>query len=73
MGLGGAMQLYKVITDNIGKGKKELDINLKNGNVLKLNFAINKSLNFILYDGANFKYSYYWKQKHIDKMFGKNQ
>jgi len=64
-------ELYSIISDNLNnKAKKELEINLANGDKLTLNFKGN-TVQFLLWDGVSSSFSQYFKQKQIDKLFGK--
>ena len=65
-------QLYEILTDgNSKREEKELEIKLKNGDELTLSFNKNGSIMFKVWNGSSWSYSYPFKQKHIDKLFGK--
>jgi len=65
-------QLYDVISKQLPKKeKKDLEINLPNGDQLTLSFYKNKSVQFKVWNGSSWSYSTYLRQKQIDKLFGK--
>lgn len=65
-------QLYQVITDQLLKREdKELEITLMNEDKLTLKFTRKGVIQFMVWDGVALSYTYPFKQKHIDKLFGK--
>ena len=65
-------QLYQILSDgNAKREEKDLEIKLKNGDELTLSFHKNGSVIFKVWNGTFWSYSYPFKQKHIDKIFGK--
>ena len=65
-------QLYQVISEQLVKKEdKELEIALKNGDELTLKFTRKGVIQFMVWDGVALSYTYPFKQKHIDKLFGK--
>jgi len=64
-------QLYDIIIKHINTDeKKDLDIKLKNKDVLTLTFKNNK-VSFNVWDGYSLHYSAYYTEENINQLFGK--
>ena len=63
-------ELYELISKTIGKEEKNLEIKLESGNELTLKFK-KKYVEFRVWNGTYWSFSPSFKQKQIDKLFGK--